>query len=1211
MLRGDTLPAQSSKSDFIFQLVSIQQDIVIDPEEEDVDEDDEEEKRDSPEERDFTVRMFGITEKSESVSVKIVGFTPYFYVRIPFELQTKFTKSHLRMFVCDLTAKVRKMFRESIIHSEIVMRKEFYGFTNERKMKFIRLRFRSVESMRAYSYVLKKPLKVSGVSVKELFYSLYESNIDPILRLCHIRDIKPVGWVKLPADNFRIVKKISRETRCQYEFVIDWDKIGPATNPNIGPMVVASFDIECVSMDGSFPTAHRKEDAVIQIGTTVHYHGQKDCFFKHIITLGKSDPIEGVVVESYETEREVLCAWTRLIQRLDPDILTGYNIWGFDLKYMYDRADLLGIKEEFCQLGRVKSNRSRLIEKTLQSSALGQNFFYILEMEGRVQIDLMKLVQKDYKLETYKLDAVAEYFLKMNKVDLSPKELFAKYKTGGSKNIREIAVYCVQDCELCNRLMNKLDVITNNVGMGNVCHVPLDWLFLRGQGVKIYSLVSRQCRLEEFVIRVQNKGADEDKGYEGAVVLVATPGIYMVPISVNDFASLYPSSMISENISHDSIVFFKILDNSGNIVNMVSGNCGWYSLPEFREYDRKGILDEELKKLGYKTNYIESDNYEGYYGDLTKKASEEDYDYHMTDAGKKVIGKTICCYVEKIIDGGKEEKSVIPRILENLLWERRVTRASAFYEEFHMKDGTVIDGNLGGPKEDAEYYYVAEYKKAPRKVLKADVVERKEKYNSFQQSILDGLQLAYKITANSLYGQVGAPTSPIYFKELASSTTATGRKLLKMARDITETNFPGARCVYGDTDSVFITFDQYWEKVLGLKLEGVEALKKSIELCKQAGKMVTASLKKPHDLEYEKTFFPFIQLAKKRYVGNLYEDDPHHFKQKSMGIVLKRRDNAMICKDIYGGIVDIILNKMDIHEAERFFKKSVSDLLLGRVDLSRLIITKALRADYKNPESIAHKMLADRMAERDPGNKPQSNDRIPYIFIQTRAPKKGEKILQGDKVEHPDYIKANPSVCKPDFMYYLNHQIKVPCIQLFALELEKLTGYRDGWMDESIIRKMREKNKTEMEIQEKIAGLRELETERLLLGDIVRTYTNTQSGYSKDITSYFSVRSGVDNTYIDEFALKPKEKVSLSVEAMKANIQKKEVEPAPIITKTESVKVAKAIRNVKESAKEAKKAEKESKKTEDKSLSELEKIAKSKIKRNNKLDIAIGSVLDL
>jgi DNA polymerase delta subunit 1 len=238
---------------------------------------------------------------------------------------------------------------------------------------------------------------------------------------------------------------------------------------------------------------------------------------------------------------------------LDPDIITGYNIWGFDLKYLYDRSVLLGISEEFCQLGRIKTKTSQLVEKQLQSSALGQNFFYILEMEGRVQVDIMKVVQRDFKLDMYKLDFVAETFLKMNKVDLSPKQLFAKYKEGGSANIREIAVYCVQDCELCNKLMNKLEIVTNNVGMGNVCHVPFYWLFLRGQGVKIYSLVARQCRKEGFLLKLQRKGADEDKGYEGAVVLVATPGIYMTPVSVNDFASLYPSSMISENISHDSI----------------------------------------------------------------------------------------------------------------------------------------------------------------------------------------------------------------------------------------------------------------------------------------------------------------------------------------------------------------------------------------------------------------------------------------------------------------------------------------------------------------------------------------------------------------------------------------------------------------------------------------------------------------------------------
>ena len=365
MLRGDFKPAQSSKSDFIFQLSSIfSEDETENGDDEDYDPEDDNEKPEQKEDGEFTVHMFGVTEKSESISVKITGFNPYFLVRVPYELQSSFKNNQLHMLITNLKMNVRSMFRDSLVHSEIILRKEFYGFTNERKIKFIRLRFKSISSLRAYSYIFKKPIKIYGISTKELFYQLYESNIDPVLRLCHIRNIKPVGWVKLPENNFRIVKKAIRETRCQYEFVIEWNKIEPAINPNIGPMIIASFDIECVSMDGSFPKAERKEDAIIQIGTTSHYHGQNTCFLKHIITLGKSDPIDGVVVESYDTEEEVLCAWARLIQRLDPDIITGYNIWGFDLKYMYDRAELLGIRENFCKLGRIISKKSNFLRES-------------------------------------------------------------------------------------------------------------------------------------------------------------------------------------------------------------------------------------------------------------------------------------------------------------------------------------------------------------------------------------------------------------------------------------------------------------------------------------------------------------------------------------------------------------------------------------------------------------------------------------------------------------------------------------------------------------------------------------------------------------------------------------------------------------------------------------------------------------------------------
>ena len=88
--------------------------------------------------------------------------------------------------------------------------------------------------------------------------------------------------------------------------------------------------------------------------------------------------------------------------------------------------------------------------------------------------------------------------------------------------------------------------------------------------------------------------------------------------------------------------------------------------------------------------------------------------------------------------------------------------------------------------------------------------------------------------------------------------------------------------------------------------EKVDKLKKPEEVEKDIAKIMPY----PQKLNYEKTLYPFIILSKKRYVGNLYEFDVNKFKQKSMGIVLKRRDNANIVKKIYGGIIDILLNKI-------------------------------------------------------------------------------------------------------------------------------------------------------------------------------------------------------------------------------------------------------------------------------------------------------------
>jgi DNA polymerase elongation subunit (family B) len=219
----------------------------------------------------------------------------------------------------------------------------------------------------------------------------------------------------------------------------------------------------------------------------------------------------------------------------------------------------------------------------------------------------------------------------------------------------------------------------------------------------------------------------------------------------------------------------------------------------------------------------------------------------------------------------------------------------------------------------------------------------------------------------------------------------------------------------------------------GTPIKGPLALELTIEIAQQAGNLASSFLKQPHDLEYEKTFMPFCLLSKKRYVGILYETDPLHGKRKEMGIVLKRRDNAPIVKDIYGGIIDILMKNADISEAIAFLKIHLQNLTNEQTPVEKLIITKSLRGYYVNPQGIAHKVLADRIGVREPGNKPGAGDRIPYVYIVTPPNK---KLTQGYKIETPAFAKS--AGLKIDYSFYISNQIMKPVGQLFALVLPEV-----------------------------------------------------------------------------------------------------------------------------------------------------------------------------
>ena len=496
------------------------------------------------------------------------------------------------------------------------------------------------------------------------------------------------------------------------------------------------------------------------------------------------------------------------------------------------------------------------------------------------------------------------------------------------------------------------------------------------------------------------------------------------PVACVDYSSLYPSCMISENISHDSKVWSKEYDLNGKIALDKNGKPRVYGLRDpSGQFVYDNLPNYKYVEVKYDTfAYIRP---------------------RPTAAAKKIKTGFKICRFAQFPDG---KKAIMPSVLSELLASRKATRKLAKHKIVTTNDGKDYIGLL--TKTDTHHEILQE-DKTIHKIKNNDVENVEDRFDDFMKNVLDKRQLSKKIVANSLYGQCGAKTSAFYEKDIAASTTATGRKLLIYGKNIIEKCYTNhiaetkhgkikvnAEYVYGDTDSIFFKFNP--ETLEGEPIRGQKALEITIELAIEAGELATKYLKLPHDLEYEKTFMPFLLLSKKRYVGMLYELNPHKCKRKSMGIVLKRRDNAPIVKDCYGGIIDILMKEKNVNKAVDFTKQFLLDMIDEKFSLDKLIISKSLRQFYKKPNQIAHKVLAERIGKREPGNKPAVGSRIPFVYIQT----KGKVKLQGDRIEDPTYIVKNN--LKPDFSFYITNQIQKPVMQVFCLVLEQISQFKSN-----------------------------------------------------------------------------------------------------------------------------------------------------------------------
>lgn len=537
------------------------------------------------------IRMFGKTMNGQSVCVT-TPFKPYFFMKLPDTLDPVKVIEYVKDTCPD------------IVNCGSLRSKDMEGFQNGESRTFIQITCKDLQSRR---YISSKLRRTNAATLKKLEREreetdhklvltesamdkendessknqalqkvtalrktlqrldtdidrtkhisqlrLYEANLDPVLRFMHRSNIQSTGWVDTGDGCERAdFANVDIDLYCK-----SWKDLKAIDNPESAPFVIASIDIECYSSTGKFPDPKVRDDACFQIAISLMRFGETEPFEKVCLCYKETDKNLGddSIIEWYLTEKDMLIRFSNYLTEKDIDVITGWNIFGFDLEYIIERGHLMSCPLSFFKMSKLKTHVCDLMPKKLSSSALGDNELKLVPMPGRFIFDLFHEVKREYKLDSYKLDNVSKLYLGDNKIDMAPKEMFRRYEQEDPVKLREVAEYCIKDTLLPHRLISKLCTFINLLEMAKATWVPLSYLVERGQQIKVFSQLTKKAREMKFKVPTYDYGHTDNTGYVGATVLEAMSGAYYTPITALDFEGLYPSIMMAHNLCYSSLV---------------------------------------------------------------------------------------------------------------------------------------------------------------------------------------------------------------------------------------------------------------------------------------------------------------------------------------------------------------------------------------------------------------------------------------------------------------------------------------------------------------------------------------------------------------------------------------------------------------------------------------------------------------------------------
>jgi len=956
----------------------------------------------------YIVRAYGRTEDGKSVAASTI-FEPYFFVK--------------------MGSRVPEVRGAKV---EYVSAKDLWGFQNGARSRFAKLTFRTFKEFRSAMYSLQREK-----------WKIYEANLDPVLRFMHVSGCTSTGWIEISD----VVD--DPDTRC------DLNLRGTLTpvkdKDSIAPLKVMSFDIECFSSTGDFPNPKIPGDCVFQIGMTTRIFGKgEESMFRRCLCLKQTDAPE---CESFDTERDLIEAFGAYLADIDPDIITGWNIFGFDLEFLFVRASRLGVETLW---GRRTDLPSDLVVKHLASSALGSNELKMVPMVGRYVFDLFQDIKREHKLESYSLNAVSKHFLKDQKMDMPVKEIFSRFVEGDPVRLGEVAEYCIKDTVLPHKIMDKVCQLQNQIEMAKACWVPLSFLSERGQQIKVFSQMAYKARQLGFLIPTIRRPEGPVDGYEGATVLEAQTGAYYTPITALDFASLYPSIMVAHNLCYSTLVMDKRYENLPGVTYEKYGEHVFAQgvpsllpsiltdLKAFRKKAKKLMAQAEGtpmeavyngQQLAYK---ISMNSIYGFTGASKGMLPLVAIASTVTMRGRQMIEETKN-YVEEHFPGAKvrygdsvmPETPVLVRNSDGLEYRPEIQNiANSWVPYDHFKDGIAEKcetielesmTHLGWKKIKRIVRHKSS-KKIYRVYSPYGIVDVTEDHSLLDEDLILIKPFEIKETDQLLHFGENIEGSNyvkllhqtwngyVYDIETESGTFAAGNGTL----------------IVKNTDSVMVEFD-----VQGRK--GQEAIDYSWAQGLLAAEQCTKLFKAPNDLELEKVYCPYFLYSKKRYAAKMWEGKIRPdgttivaFKKVDIkGLQVVRRDSCPFVRETLKRLLDMMLESSDPRPVIAFARQASDELSSGKVPVEKLLMSKQLGSAYKVP--MPHVTVRNKIRARAPGSEPQQGDRVQFVVV------KGPGKLY-EKAEDPAWVREQNVPL--DYNYYFLNQLKKPICDL----LEPLVG---------------------------------------------------------------------------------------------------------------------------------------------------------------------------